>query len=148
MAVIKWGDVAAAESILTTELNALGDGANKITGTAISNDAVAELDVYADFVLYLATQGSARDAGGYCPLYILPEVDSQYPYGGDSLDPAGNLCVGAFQFDAAVTARYAVIRGIILPPGDFHILIMNETGQALAATLNTLDMRRYNMESA
>lgn len=147
MAVIKWGDVQAAEGVLTTELNALADGANKITTSALSNDAAAELDVYADFTLYVGVQ-TARDAGAYVSLYILPEVNSVFPYGGDSLDPAGNLCVGAFQLDAAVTARQAHIRGIILPPDDFHVLVINETGQAFAATLNTLYMRRYNMESA
>lgn len=148
MAVIKWGDVAAAESVLTTELNGLTTGSNKITSSAISNDQSTELDVYADFILYLAEQGTARSANAYVPLYILPQVNSQYPYGGDSLDPATNLLVGSFLFDAAVTARYAVIRNIVLPPGDFHVLVMNETGQNLAATGNTLYMRRYNMESS
>lgn len=148
MTIIKWGDVQTAESILTTELNSLADGGNKITTTAVSNDQTAELDVYADFILYLAAQGSARDSGAYVALYILPEVNSQYPYGGDSLDPAGNLLVGAFQLDAATSARYAVVRNIVLPPDDFHVLVINETGQAFAASGNTLYMRRYNMESS
>jgi len=47
-----------------------------------------------------------------------------------------------------VTARYEVIRGVLLPPMDFHVLVMNETGQALAASGNTLTLRRYNMASS
>ena len=148
MAVIKWGDYGSAESILTTELNALGDGANAITAVPISNDAVAELDVYSDWILYLSTQAAARDVGAFVSLYLLPKVNSQYPYGGLTLDPAGNLLVGAFQFDETVTARYAVVRGVVLPPSDFYALVTNETGQVLAATLNTLYMSRYNMESS
>jgi len=141
----KWNAPDSVETILTTELNALADGANKITGTAVSNDQAAELDMYADFTLYLAAQGAARSAGAYVALYILPMSDgTNYPYGGDALDPAANLWTANFVFDAATTARYAVIRGVLLPPMDFHVLVMNETGQAFAATLNTLKMRRYN----
>ena len=147
MTVIKWGDVASIETILTTTLNALASGSNKITASVVSNDAVAELDVYADFELYLSTQGSARDLGAYVEMFLLPLVDgTNPPYGGDSLDPPGTMWVGNFIFDAAVTARYSHLRGILLPPFDFHVLVINETGQALAGTLNTLKMRRYNLE--
>jgi len=149
MTTAKWATPDSAENVLTTELNALANSANKITGTAVSNDQAAELDMYADFTLYLAEQASARDAGGRVDLYILPQSDgTNYPYGGDALDPSPNHWVGSFVFDAAVTARYEVLRGILLPPADFHVLVINETGQALAATLNTLTMRRYNIESA
>lgn len=148
MAEFKWNAPDSVENVLTTELNALADGANKITGTAVSNDQAGELDMYGDFTLYLGTQGSARDANAFVALYILPRSDeTNYPYGGDSLDPAPNLWSANFLLDAAVTARYAVIRGVLLPPMDFHVLLINETGQELAATGNTLSLRRYNTQS-
>jgi hypothetical protein len=148
MATAKWETPAASANVLTTELNTLGIGANKITTTAVSNDQPSELYIYADFTLYLATQGTARSSGARVDLYILPRSDgTNYPYGGDSLDPSANHWVGSFLFDATTTARYEVIRGILLPPEDFHVLVMNETGQLLAASGNILSMRRYNMQS-
>lgn len=149
MATVKWASPDSVEDVLTTELNSLSDGANKITTTAISNDQAAELDMYADFILSLAAQGSARSSGARVDLYILPQSDgTNYPYGGDSLDPDPGLLAGSFAFDAATTARVAVLRGILLPPMDFHVLVVNETGQALAASGSTLQMRRYNVESS
>lgn len=148
MAEFKWNSPDSPETILSTELNSLANGANKITTTAISNDQSTELDMFADFELYIAAQGVARDAGAYVALYILPTVDgTNFAYGGDSLDPDPNHHRGNFVFDAATTARYDVIEGIRLPPGDFHVLVMNETGQAFASSGNMLKMRRYNTQS-
>jgi hypothetical protein len=147
MATIKWVYSGSLTTIFTTELNSLANGSNKITGTALDNDS--GLDLYADFEFYIAAQASARSAGAYIPLYILPLVDASNPtYGGDSLDPPGSMWVGSFLLDAATTARYTSIRGVLLPPFDFHVLVMNETGQAFASSGNTLKYRRYNMSSA
>ena len=147
MPVIKWNAPDSSEIVLNTELNALADGSNKITSSAVSNDQAGELDMFGDFQLYLATQGSARSATAHVKLYLLPGIDGDFAYGGDSLDPAVEMLVGSFSFDAAVTARYAHLRGILLPPMDFYGLVINETGQVLAATLNVLTLQRYNVQS-
>ena len=146
MTTIKHQAKEAAENVLTTELNSLASGSLAITGTAISNDAAAELELYGDFRLYL-TQASARLAGANVTMWILPEVDGTYPYGSASLEPQAELIVGSFSFDAAVTARYAVLRDIPLPPSDFHVVVQNNTGQALNAASNTLVLERHSMES-
>lgn len=144
MATVQWTTRATEEGVLSTELNSLGAGSNKITGTALANSSRY---MYGDFELSIAAQGSARNTGAYCSLYLLPELDgTNHAYGGDSLDPSPNHMVGAFQFDAATNARVDIIRGVLLPAGSFHVLLMNETGQALAATGNTLTLRRYNTE--
>jgi len=147
MATIKHEAKASAETVMTTELNALASGGLAITATAISNDAAAELDLYADFRLYLATQGSARVSGANVTVWILPEVDGTYPYGSASLEPQPELIVGSFSFDAAVTARYAVLKDVPLPPSDFHIVAKNNTGEALGATGNTIVIERHSIES-
>lgn len=148
MATIKHEAKEAAENVMTTELNSLADASLAITSAALSNDAAAELELYADFRLYLATQGSARDSGANVTMWILPEVDGTYPYGSASLEPQPELIVGSFSFDAATTARYAVLRDIPLPPSDFHVVVKNNTGQALAATANTIRMERHSIESS
>jgi hypothetical protein len=149
MATIKWATPASAENVLTTELNSIANNAGAITGTAVSNDASGELYLYADLELYLAAQGSARSAGANVEIYILEELDgSNFGYGSASLKPAAGALVGVFQFDAATNARYVHLRNVALPPTDFHVVIWNNTGQALASSGNTLKMQRYNLQSA
>ena len=130
--------------IFTTALNSLADGANKITAIALSNDAAAERDLFAKFRLHIAAQAAARSTGARVDLYLLPEENTTFAYGGDALDPSPAHFAGSFHFDAATTARDDVIENIILPPGDFHVLLINETGQAFAATGNTLGYERLN----
>jgi len=131
-----------AETVLSTELNSLANDGNKITTSALSNDASNERYLFADFKLALATQGSARSSGANVELYIIPEVDGTFAFGGDSLDPIGHY-KGGFSFDAATTAREQIAEGVKLPNSDFHVLLINKTGQALAASGNTLKMERY-----
>lgn len=147
MAEIRWNVQDAPVNILTTELNALGDGANKISA-ALSNDDTAELDLYADFELYIGTT-TAKDANAYVELYILTEMDgTNYVYGDDSIDPPATALVGIFRFPATVTACRDTLRGVVLPPTNFKVLLINETGQAFTATGNILSYARYNMQSA
>jgi hypothetical protein len=149
MATIKYAAPASAETVLTTELNSIANGAGGISGTAVSNDAAGELYLYANIELSLAAQGAARSAGAYCEIYILPEVDgTNYSYGGASLKPAMATRVAVLDFDAATTARRAIAMGVPLPPTDFHMLVWNATGQAFAASGNTLKIERYNLASA
>lgn len=129
----------SAVTVLSTELNNLADGGNKISTSPLSNDAATtERELFAKFSLSLAAQGSARSAGATVDLYILPEVDGTYPYGGDSLDPSSNHYVHSFHFDAATTARVDNITDVRLPNADYHVLVQNNTGQALAASGNVL----------
>jgi hypothetical protein len=148
MTTIKYEVPASIETIFTTELNALADDDTKLSA-ALSNDAASELDLYADFQLYVAAQASARAIGGTVGLYILIEIDgTNYGYGDDALLPGGQAWVGSFALDNATTARYVDLRGIQLPPFNFKVLVHNDTGQAFAATGSTLKMRRYSLESA
>lgn len=143
MGVFKLGTVNSNENVLTTELNSLASAANKLSA-AFSNDATGELYPYADFEFYVAAQGSARSAGARIDLYILPTMDgTNYSYGDDSTDASPTTYVGSFLLDAATTARYVYLTGILLPPADFKVLIDNQTGQAFASSGNTLKMRRY-----
>lgn len=147
MGTTKWEVPASPETILTTELNALGIGANKISGV-ISNDQSGELYLYADIELYVNST-AARGDDARVELYLLGLVaGGSYAYGGDALDPAPNTHVGDFQLDAgATTARMAVLRNILLPPEDFKLLVTNELGVAMASVNNTLKIIRYNIQT-
>ena len=147
MGTTKWEAPASISTIFTTELNSLGDGGNQIS-SALSNDAAGELYLYADFELYINTT-SARGSDARVELYILIELDgSNYSYGGTALDPAPSMYVGSFQFDASGTAaRYAHLRGVLLPPTDFKVLVINELGVAMASSSNTLKWVKYNIQT-
>jgi hypothetical protein len=148
MGVIKWGGPTSPANLLTTELNSLADDTGVVSAN-VSNDDAAELYLYADFALNLATQGGAREAGAVCELYLVPTLDgSNYSYGATNLKPAGALLVANFQLDAATTARLVIARQIPLPPFDFKIVIFNVTGQAFAASGNILSYSRYNMQAS
>ena len=143
MATLRWAARADEETVLSTELNSLGSGSNKITTSAMTN---TDRYMYADFELSIGSQ-TAR-TGSAVNLYLLPELDgTNFSYGGDSLDPSPNHFVGAFTFDLSISARVDIIRGVLLPVGSFHVLVENNTGQAFNASGNTLTMRRYNTES-
>ena len=145
MATIKWSALGTTTTYLSTDLNALANGANKI-GAEIDN--TADKHTYALLELYLAAQGVARDSGGYVALYVIKSVDgTNYEFGGDALDPPSSAWVTNFTLDADTAARY-VGADIPVPPCKFKFLVINETGQALAATLNTLKYRFYDLEVA
>lgn len=148
MATIKHEAKASVETLLTTQMNNLGIGSYCIDSGGFSNDAANELYLYADFCLYLAQQGSARSAGAKVTVWILPEVNNQYPYGSASLAPQAELCVGSFSFDAALNYRTAVLRDIPLPPSDFRVMVQNNTGVAFASSGSTLKMERHNLQVA
>ena len=131
-------------AVVTTELNALANDTAAV-GSALSNDASDERNLLADFMIVIPEQGGARD-GGATSLLIVPEVNSTY---GDvaSVKTAlihvahrddGTLC--SFVLDSAVTARTITIQNVKLPNANFKVGLLNESGQALAATGNSIWM--------
>jgi hypothetical protein len=113
----------------------------------LSNDASSERALLANFVVTIAEQGGAR-AGSPCRvgLLIVPEVNSVY---GDvaTLVTAGNYIAHYadgtecyLDLDAAVTARALTLSGVQLPNSNFKVGLVNESGQALAASGNSVWM--------
>jgi len=141
---INWESSPSLTSYLTTELNSLANGSNKI-GAEIDNST--GLDMYVDVELNLAAQGSARSAGAYVPVFLIPTIDgTNYTYGDDSTDPPAHQQIGALLLDAATTARRVGLQMMKVPPGKFKLLIMNETGQAFASSGTTFGYRLYSPE--
>jgi hypothetical protein len=139
MASSKWATPEAIVTLLSTELNALANN-GVVLSAAINNET--ELYTHLNLELYVAAQGSARSAGAYVAVYILPSVD------GTNFDDATvAAALDAMQvymaLDAATTARYKVKVNIPSPPLQFKLQVENKTGQAFANTLSTLKYRRH-----
>lgn len=141
---------SAISTALSTELNTLANAGITALSPEIINDSAGTRFPYMEVELVLAAQGVARAAGAFCALYLVPEVDdTNYPDVATST--TGNefmakYYIDSFPLDAATTARRFAVRQIDLPPGRFKLALSNNTGQALAATGNTLKYRTYSDE--
>jgi hypothetical protein len=125
---------------LTTELNALASAAATVASSAIDNSTL--LDLFMDIELVLVAQGSARSAGANVAVYMTRSVDgTNYP---DVLAATAEL-LWVFSLDAATTARRCAVGDVPMPPGLFKWFAVNNTGQALGATLNTLKYRPHSV---
>lgn len=136
------GYTAAIASALTTELNSLATATASAASAAIDN--TTNLDLFMDLMLNVATMGVARSAGATVSVYLTTALDgSNYD---DAIAATAEL-VAVFPLDAATTARQATRRDCPIPPGLFKLFAVNNTGQTLAATTNTLKYRTHSVSS-
>lgn len=139
MANVLWPTSLSWTTYLTTELNSLASAGNKLGG-AISPSG----ERWMALLLDLAAQGSNRASGAHVAVFVLPSDDTTFAYGSDSLLPSESHREKAFILDSGVTtARFDVVVGIPIPPGDFKILVRNVTGVAFAASGNTVKYALY-----
>lgn len=133
-----------AVTALSTELNSLATATNSAASAALDNGT--NLDVYIDAELVLATQGVARSNPAVVLLYAVYALDGTN-YGDVNQDCSDFL--GQFSLDAAVTARRVALQGGPAPlkPGLFKLFVRNTTGQALAATGNTVRYRTFSVST-
>lgn len=139
----KWNTPTSAASILTTELNSLGNNTMSAASSAVANQT--NLDMYVDIEVNLASLSPA--AGAYVAIYIAEAVDgTNYPApsGADMrLSATQLLCVVPIGTTASTAQRVAA-RNILLPPQTFKIYLDNQTGVSLGATGNTVKFLAYN----
>lgn len=143
MSDIKWNALPGLTVYMSTELNALGNGSNKL-GAAIDFDQNTGCAIE----LTIAEQGSNRSAGAHVVINLIKSADggTTYEYGSDSIDPPKSAMRLTPDFDVATAARVWV--GAFYIPFDMHakLLIQNETGQAFGATGNVLKYAKFSGE--
>ena len=95
------------------------------------------------------TFGTNPTAGATIELYLLRAADgTNYEDGSASVAPNAGSRVGSFPVRAVTTAQRIVVRDVPLPPGLYKALILNyATGQAFAASGNTLKVRPHNLQN-
>ncbi len=144
MAVTKHKSYTAAiASALTTDLNSLANGSASAASAALDN--TSNLDLYHDLTLTVAAQGSARSAGATVSVYLVMALDgTNY----DDVNATTAELAAVFPLDAATTARQVTRRDIPVPPGLFKYFVVNNTGQAFAASGNIVEYRAHSIETA
>jgi hypothetical protein len=134
---------ASIASALTTDLNSLANGSASAASAALDN--TSNLDLYHDLTLTVAAQGSARSAGATVSVYLVMALDgTNY----DDVNATTAELVAVFPLDAATTARQATRRDVPVPPGLFKYFVVNNTGQAFAASGSLLEFRAHSIETA
>lgn len=145
MADVKWVQNRDL-SILTTDLNSLANNAAALS-SAIDNDT--DLDVYADFEL-VVTYGTNPTNQSLVELYIVRTVDGTNFEDASTTGPVvprGGF-VGGFSLQATTSAQRIVIPEVRLPPRDFKVMVINKSGQTMAASGNTLKAKTYKYQIA
>jgi hypothetical protein len=128
---------------LTTELNSLANGSATAASAAIDNTSA--LDLFVDLELVVATQGSARSAGATVSVYMVTSLDgTNY----DDVLAGVTELVAVFPLDAATTARRRTVRDVPCGPNKFKFFAVNNTGQALASSGNTVSYRFHSITTA
>lgn len=132
------------ESLLTTGLNSLANNGLAVSGAITITDSG---HILADVTL-VVTYGSAPTANTGCSIWFLRETDgTNYEDGDASTTPARapDLVIPL----RAVTTAQRIIRKCVLPPGTFKALLKNDgTGQAMAASGNTLKLKPFTTQQA
>lgn len=133
------------QTVLSTELNSLANNALTL-GAAITPTSAGYLLAAVELV---ATFGSAPTANTGVSLWFLTDPDgTNYEDGGSGVTPARTPDV-VLPVRAVTTAQRVVRRDILLPPGTFKALILNDgTGAAMAASGNTVKIRPYTLSSS
>lgn len=132
-----WLAPIAIASALTTELDALANAAFSAASAAYDNETNHHL--YLDLELRLS---SLTPTGSpYCAVFLIAELDgTNY----EDAPNAASVPIAIFSFTTAVAAKRQVRSNILVPPLPFKLVLQNNMGPALGATLNTLKYRLHD----
>jgi hypothetical protein len=146
MATIQLGPYSSPNVVLSTELNSLAATTGKAVSGALDNGAL--LNLWADLELSV-NFSIAPTAGTVIEVYLLPSIDggTTYPDGSASVLPQAALYVGGFVVRAVTGVQIMVVRGVVLPPGDYKYLVQNTTNKAFPASGSTMRESTYQMQS-
>lgn len=131
-------------TVLTTELDALGNTSRTNAGTEIANqtnlDQYGKLELAVDFV-------SAPSAGGYVQIHMLTAPDgTNYEDGSSSVDPGLHTVVVSIPLRADTAAQRLTSPVFALQPAKTKFILLNQSGQSFPASGSTLTLYTDNDE--
>jgi hypothetical protein len=140
---LTYGTPTAIATILSTELNALANGAYSAASAAIDNRTTKHLYMGLELALASLTPGAANTG---CSVYLIPSIDaSTYPDGGGAVVPGPETYLCCFAaLSTSAGAKLRGVTGLPIPPLLFKLVLLNGAGVALANTGSTLDYIMYS----
>lgn len=130
-------------------LKNLASGSLQISNDYNNSTASTARRPYADFYLHVRG-GVAFSSGDFVAVWLLSSIDdgTTWEDGGVGTTPARSPDI-IFPVNAVSTQQNVAIRGVVLPPGHFKVLLKNSTAQAFTNTdnENTLNMETYALEA-
>lgn len=148
MAQFPWSGYVSSDSIASTNLNSLADGAGALTDE-LDNSVLRSM--YADVTLVMGSSVTATGLDARADIYLIPAYNgTSYPNPG----AAGSTMTGTFNVGtmssvetvgtvAATPFVHGVLRNIVLPPTKLKFGVGNELGAAFSSTV-TFTVNRYN----
>jgi hypothetical protein len=141
-----WGAVGSVVHLLTTELNSLASG----SGTAYGPEVGAANDPQLGMLYFhIASNSLTFTTSSYVKVFFVPSTTgasgATYPTyaSGSSYKLAeSNYLAGVIYINpAAISAAVVdeVLPNVIMPAGFFKTILVNQTGNTLPASSNTLD---------
>lgn len=137
---------SAAVTVLTTEMNGITNGSVSALSATQDNTTAGLRFPLAQVEINLAAQSTNRVAGAYVAVYFIPELDGTN-FGTTTGECLDNYFVGSASVNSAALAAVTMILDHIrVPIGNYKVAVKNGTGQAFAATGNTVKLRTYTNE--
>lgn len=139
---VKWGQGLAAtvQTVLSTELNSLANGAYTNAGTAFDNANASNLNTYGWLELNV-TFGSAPTDKSTIDIYMLKAMDgTNYEDGSSSVRPAGASLVASIDLRNSTSAQKRASGMFVMPPSPVKFLAYNGSGQAFPASGSTVKL--------
>lgn len=134
-----WSTLNSSQNLLATELNSLASGARALSVAVTGNTATfANFQLTVTFEIAPALQASIA-------VFILPSIDggSTYADGSPTVNPQIPPSFILYCNAVATTQQLGALQ-IALPPGNFKVLLRNDTSQSFAASGNVLAMATFS----
>jgi hypothetical protein len=151
MATEKWVSYNTADSLIDSTSGATGTTSlYGLTNTSYAYSGVVDNSTlqypFMDLELALSTTLAALVAPATLNAFVLPDVGSGN-YAASSGNPGPAYAVGAAQLVVGATPQYIQIRGILIPPYKYKVVILNNLGVTLPSnTSSTLKGYRYALQ--
>lgn len=143
MATEKQSTLTDRGSVLTTQLNSLATATYSALGS-VEHDNSVELDVWGVAELNV-TFGSNPTLNSPVHLYGIKAPDgTNYQDGTASLRPPDDTYLGTFQLYNNTSAQKLYTRPFRLLPVKYKFIVLNSSGQTMAASGNTVELYTYN----
>jgi hypothetical protein len=134
------------DAFTSSTLNSIASGNAILSDLSISNGTA--LDKYMDISIALASAAfTGTGANISIHIYPLNADGSTYgdgKFGTSAAGPCAYPAAVIIPLVAATQAQTGTFTGIVIPPGTFKLVLVNNGGVALASSSNTCKYRTYN----